>query len=140
MSDFYNSIMDIAERIRRERKRANLTQQKLADRIRANKSAVAQWETGRTHPTSLNLIAVAQALAIPVARLTGENDGQDRVEAQTPDEAALLRLFRNMTERQQTIHLNLFYSSTGLAEPVKLESDPSERGDVVPMRAVKQKT
>lgn len=138
---FYNHFMEIGDRIKRERRAAGLTQEQLAKRVGVNKSAVAQWESpaSRKGITSPNLVRVADALAIPVTRLTGDA-GPDRLETEMPDEIALVRLFRRMGPGQQRVHLNLFYSSVGLAHPEEPERDPTEGRRVATGRAIKQKT
>lgn len=137
---FYNEAMEIGDRIKAARKRAGLTQEKLAARVGVDKSAVGQWEApgSRTGITTANLVKVADALGIGVSQLIGE--GEDRLETTAPDEIALLRLFRLMDTRQKRIHLQLFYTSVGLDHPAEPEGDPSESGGMVAAGAIKQKT
>jgi transcriptional regulator with XRE-family HTH domain len=134
--------MEIGDRIKAERKARGLSQEELARRIPVNKSAVAQWESpnSRTGITTSNLVKVADTLGIPVTRLTGDSDNDDKLETQTPEEAALLRLFRQMAANQQRVHLNLFYSAVGLNQPMEPQGDPSQGGRIVRLRAAKQKT
>lgn len=139
---FYADPMEIGDRIRRERRKAGLTQTQLAARVSVDKSAVAQWESpaNRKGITSPNLIKVAIALGIPVARLTGEDEGTDVLEIKLPDELKLIRLYRLMGPRQQRVHLDLFHTSVGIAHPEEPESDPSKSVRVAARRPVKQKT
>lgn len=61
--------MTIGERIRKERLAHGLTITELAERIGVTRSAVGQWENGRTEPTRENVRAVATALGIQPQQL-----------------------------------------------------------------------
>ena len=62
----------IGAAIRRLREAKNITQQDFADMLRINRSAVAQWETGRTNPTTGRLEQVAQALGVSISTIFTE--------------------------------------------------------------------
>lgn len=121
--------MEIGDRIKRERTAAGLTQEQLAARIGVDKSAVGQWESvnSRKGITTQNLLKVADALAIPVNRLTGDDSGSDRLETTAIDEIEIVRLFRQMSADQQDIHLRLFRTSVGLNHPRESQRHPSQR-------------
>lgn len=133
-------IMEIGDRIRLERLARGLTQVELADAVGVNKSAVAQWESAanRRGITTDNLIKVARALAIPVARLTSGNDDGEPELVTLPRELALLRVFRVMSPALQDVYLKLAYVNAGLREPSEAEGDPGEGGRVT-TRPTKQK-
>lgn len=58
--------MTIAKRIRERRLNLGLTQQQVADAFGINKASVAEWESGRTQPTSERLVKLAEALQTTV--------------------------------------------------------------------------
>lgn len=130
--------MEIGDRIRQERAAAKMTQVQLADAVGVDKSAVAQWESpaSRKGITTDNLLKVAQALAIPVGRLTGDDDTH-HLETSAPDEIELVNLYRKMGPEQKDIHLRLFRTSVGIAQTRETQSNPSEGKRIVRLRATK---
>jgi transcriptional regulator with XRE-family HTH domain len=76
---------------RRER---GLTQDDLADQVGVSRSAVAQWETGRTGQITGNLSRIADVLEVSVEYLMYGNDKRAAGEVRQGDELALLRLYR----------------------------------------------
>ncbi len=89
-----NEIQNIGTRIRIARRDKGLTQDELADRVGVSRSAVAQWETGRTGQVTGNLARIAGALDVNVEYLMHGDDKRAPAEARQGDELALLRLYR----------------------------------------------
>jgi DNA-binding XRE family transcriptional regulator len=58
-----------AERLKRFRSEAGLTQGELAERAGIHRVTVARYESGRRHPGYETLETLAEALALPVGRL-----------------------------------------------------------------------
>jgi transcriptional regulator with XRE-family HTH domain len=85
---------DIGARIRTARLDRGLTQDQLAGSVGVSRSAVAQWETGRTGQITGNLSRIAEALEVGVEFLMHGNDKRAPIEARQGDELALLRLYR----------------------------------------------
>ena len=85
---------DIGIRIRARRRDKGLTQDELADQIGVSRSAVAQWETGRTGQITGNLSRIAGSLDVSVEYLVYGDDKRGAAEVQQGDELALLRLYR----------------------------------------------
>ena len=85
---------DIGTRIRTTRHERGITQDELADRVGVSRSAVAQWETGRTGQVTGNLARIAAVLEVNVEYLVHGNDKRAMAEARQGDELALLRLYR----------------------------------------------
>lgn len=85
---------DIGTRIRAARRDHGLTQDELADKVGVSRSAVAQWETGRTGQLTGNLSRIAGALDVNVEYLMYGHDKRAAGEARQGDELALLRLYR----------------------------------------------
>ena len=56
----------IGARIRMARRERGLTQDDLADQVGVSRSAVAQWETGRTGQITGNLSRIADVLEVNV--------------------------------------------------------------------------
>jgi transcriptional regulator with XRE-family HTH domain len=103
----------IGTRIRAARERRGLTQSALAGLVGVTRSAVAQWETGRSGQVGGNLTQIAAVLGVGVehlllgaggAAVTGELAGFDRVAG---DELALLRLYRECDTEDRQILLRL---------------------------------
>nr|WP_294549121.1 helix-turn-helix domain-containing protein [uncultured Rhodopila sp.] len=84
----------IGARIRAERRHRSITQDELARAIGVSRSAVAQWETGRTGQVTGNLSRIAGALGVGVEFLVYGDDKRAPAEARQGDEMALLRLYR----------------------------------------------
>jgi transcriptional regulator with XRE-family HTH domain len=61
----------LSERIKSARNKAKLTQEDLAIRLNMNPSAVGQWETARTAPSTERLAPLADALDVSVDWLLG---------------------------------------------------------------------
>jgi transcriptional regulator with XRE-family HTH domain len=85
---------DIGSRIRTIRRERGLTQDELAEQVGVSRSAVAQWETGRTGQVTGNLSRIASALRVNVEFLMVGDDKRAAAEVRQGDELALLRLYR----------------------------------------------
>jgi transcriptional regulator with XRE-family HTH domain len=85
---------DIGTRIRAARRDRGLTQDELADQVGVSRSAVAQWETGRTGQVTGNLSRIAGVLEVNVEYLMYGDDKRAAGEVRQGDELALLRLYR----------------------------------------------
>jgi transcriptional regulator with XRE-family HTH domain len=81
-------------RIRAVRRERGLTQDELADQVGVSRSAVAQWETGRTGQITGNLSRIAGILDVGVEYLMYGDDKRAAGEVCQGDELALLRLYR----------------------------------------------
>lgn len=85
---------DIGSRIRTARRERGLTQDEMAAQVGVSRSAVAQWETGRTGQVTGNLSRIAETLEVSVEYLMHGNDKRAPGEVGKGDELALLRLYR----------------------------------------------
>ncbi len=85
---------DIGTRISTTRRERGLTQDELADLVGVSRSAVAQWETGRTGQVTGNLSRIADVLEVNVEYLMYGNDKRAAGDVRQGDELALLRLYR----------------------------------------------
>jgi transcriptional regulator with XRE-family HTH domain len=85
-------MSSLSSRIRQARNGNALTQTQLAERVKVDRSAVAQWERkGGSRPTSENLGKIAIVTKVSFDWLaTGR--GKSRIAAHSPEEPAALEL------------------------------------------------
>jgi transcriptional regulator with XRE-family HTH domain len=98
---------DVGDRIRGVRRERGLTQDELAVAVGVSRSAVAQWETGRSGQLSANLSRIAGALGTGVEYLLHGDDKMAPLKAESGDELALLRLYREcaFVDRQMLLRM-----------------------------------
>jgi transcriptional regulator with XRE-family HTH domain len=96
---------DIGIRVRATRRDRGLTQDELADKVGVSRSAVAQWETGRTGQVTGNLSRIADALEVSVEYLMYGEDKRAAGDVRQGDELALLRLYRECDPEDRQILL-----------------------------------
>ena len=65
--------MSLGKRIKEARLKAGLSQEKTAELLGLSRQAVAKWESGRSAPSTANLLKLAALLQISVTELTGES-------------------------------------------------------------------
>ncbi len=58
--------MTLSKRIREQRKRCNLSQEKVAELVGVSRQAVAKWETGQSAPSTENLFKLAEIFGTTV--------------------------------------------------------------------------
>jgi transcriptional regulator with XRE-family HTH domain len=88
------TLREAGERIRQARRERGLTQESLAAAVGVSRSAVAQWETGRSGQVRGNIAGIARALQVDVEFLLYGSRLHDPLKAVGADELALLRLYR----------------------------------------------
>jgi putative transcriptional regulator len=66
--------MDFSERLKELRKKANLTQVEVAEKLGISQPAYASWERGVKKPTQENLVRIAQVLNASVDYLVGNSE------------------------------------------------------------------
>ncbi len=98
-----SSPRDIGYRIKVTRQERRITQEELASAVGVSRSAVAQWETGRSGQITGNLARIAQVLGVGVEFLM--QGGGSPPEASTGDEIALLRLYRDCSPEDRQLLL-----------------------------------
>jgi transcriptional regulator with XRE-family HTH domain len=67
--------------IARERKRAGLSQESLAEQLHVTRQTISNWESGRSLPDIESLKALAECLSVPIERLIYE---EQKLEQQEP--------------------------------------------------------
>jgi len=96
--------MIFCERLKYIREKREMSQSALARFIRITASAISQMEDGTTkRASSENIFSLARALQVnPEWLATGEGEETSGVDTTlSPDEAALLRKYHMMDERQK---------------------------------------
>jgi len=113
--------MKMAERIRRARRKAKLSQTELAEIAKVRRSAVSNWESiSDTCPTMVNLIAIARACDVSLewlgtgrGRMEFQHDPEAGVPAvdadlvELPIERELIACFRAMPMQSQSVFFDL---------------------------------
>jgi len=104
-------LVAIGRRIRLGREALGLTQAALAARVGVTRSAVAQWETGRSGQVGANLALVAEALGVGVSHLllgqlheAATDMGESHM---TGNERALVELYRGCSPSDQAVLLRI---------------------------------
>jgi|BEDMetMinimDraft_2_1075160.scaffolds.fasta_scaffold03801_2 transcriptional regulator with XRE-family HTH domain len=87
----------LAARLAALRRLQGRSQAALAQALGVSRSAVAQWETGRAAPHHAHLLQLAAYYAVSLEYLLFGEDKRAALAAQSGDEAALLRLFRELS-------------------------------------------
>lgn len=96
---------EIGDRIRATRQERRITQEELAAAVGVSRSAVAQWETGRSGQVTGNLARIAQVLGVGVEFLMQGAAPTGIPEASSADEMAMLRLYRDCAPEDRQILL-----------------------------------
>ena len=107
--------MKMAERIRRARRRADLSQAELARMLKVQRSAVSNWESASDiQPSMQNLSGIAKACAVSFEWL-GTGRGRMRLDEDLEipagdaelvdlrDERELLAMYRNLPHRKREL-------------------------------------
>jgi len=109
--------IDLGSRLRRLRRQRGLTQDELAVAVGVSRSAVAQWESGRSGQATSHLRRLAEALGIQVNDLMHDQHATETV-AQAGDERALLRLYRACSPADRQLLLLMARRLASSDEPI----------------------
>ena len=77
--------MTLGERIKKQRTKAKMSQEKLAELVGVSRQAVTKWEAGQSSPSTENLFRIAEVLGTTVDILTKEEAQQILSEEQVYD-------------------------------------------------------
>jgi transcriptional regulator with XRE-family HTH domain len=100
---------EVGSRIRAAREGLGMTQAALAQRVGVSRSAVAQWETGRSGQVGSNLTQIAAVLEVGIEHLLLGRGASAVIaelgmaEGLPGDELALLRLYRMCTADDRAV-------------------------------------
>ena len=93
--------MTLGERIRQQRQRAGLSQEKVAELVGVSRQAVTKWETGQSAPSTDNLFKLAEIFDSSVDLLLAES-----AQEELTVEARALAMFEAMQkEKEAQAHL-----------------------------------
>lgn len=84
----------VGERLRASRRKARISQQKLAAKVGVDRRTIGRWESGEQTPDPGTLFKCAGVLNTASFYLMGLRDQPDRAEFPAGDERELLGLYR----------------------------------------------
>ena len=94
--------MTIGERIKFLRRRANISQEKLANEIDVHTNTIRKWEKNITAPKTTEITLIAQKLNVPVSALYGE-DAPRGVQQSTPEPGLGLAYWGQVADNMQKL-------------------------------------
>ena len=118
--------MTIGERIRKERKAAGLTQKKLGELAGIAEPTIRKYELGKLNPKLETRIKIANAMNIPVEKLTESGLRRRRVDEDAPElspEKAVLELLSCLGYDVETNAMSESEVSALLEQGYELEDD-----------------
>lgn len=115
--------MQLGEQIRQCRLKAGLTQEGLARALNVSNRLVSHWEIGFRKPRPAHLRQIAElTFADPALFFSGEFGVEYELPVTSPEEVALLKLYRRISQRQQQNLLKLLQASVDVRK--EMEHDP----------------
>lgn len=105
--------MSLDQLIKRRRAAKGLTQRELAQRLSVSHGLVGQWETGVSKPGPMLLPVVCALLDIDMRAELGKDDQPAPQFIDSPQELALLGVFRIMRPEVRTAWINLLLDRLG---------------------------
>lgn len=100
--------MKIGARIRDLRKRNNLTQQQLADKLHVARMTVITWEQDKFIPDTANQIALARALGLPDNGITEmlylDKPGYNQEKSDLEEDAAVMLAGEDTPPQAEKVH------------------------------------
>ena len=105
--------MTLGERIKEQRTKAKMSQEKLAELVGVSRQAVTKWEAGQSSPSTENLFRIAEVLGTTVDILTKEEPHKLLTEEQVYDIYKKVRARRMKELGRHILHfaavLSLYY-------------------------------
>lgn len=93
------SSMSVGKKIAQFRKRRNITQAELAEKLHIHQTQVARWEKDRSRPRPDYLSQISEVLDVSVEELTAD-EPQNLLEIDDPELRDLLFRIKELTPRQ----------------------------------------
>ena len=93
------SSMSVGKKIAQHRKRRNITQAELAERLHIHQTQVARWEKDRSRPRPDYLAQISDVLDVPVDELTAD-EPQNLLDIEDPELRDLLFRIKELSPRQ----------------------------------------
>ena len=75
----------LSDNIREYRKKSNMSQEELAEKLGISRQSISLWETGQTQPTIDNIVALARIFNITSDMLLGNSDSVTPVQDKAPE-------------------------------------------------------
>ncbi len=118
--------MNFAENLRRLRKRDQITQEELADRLGVSRQSVSKWETGEAYPETDKLISLSDLFSVSIdVMMQGSVTDSEETEnpdvgEETPAGAEIGVYARHMNRYMVGLSLGAFFLFFGIAVCVAL--------------------
>ena len=119
--------MNITEKIKELRKKLNLTQEKLSEKIGVSAMTVRRWEWGDRIPRANELEKLAQALGTTAGYLLGETENAGAHEEKTPDEKNNLPINNTSDVSEDDLDLGYWGAMAQRAKRVAKSEDKSTK-------------
>ena len=114
---------ETAERLYQYRRRAGLSQERLAELIGVSRQAISKWERAEASPDTDNLIALSKIYGVTIDELiNGKTPINDAGGADRDDDGAPV-------EKDETVHKNSRDESESEESGASADSDPAESDD-----------
>lgn len=99
MPDMSNVRKNIARNILYYRKKMNLTQKDLADKLNVRNSAISNWEKEQNSPDITTLFDMCRVFGIDINEMCGFQESSSVTETLAPDEHYLIDIYRTLNEQ-----------------------------------------
>lgn len=106
--------MTLGEKIKTERKKSCLSQEKIADIVGVSRQAVTKWEADQSAPSTENLIALAGLFHIPLDELVSNKAQNEAPQGKQPN----LILRSNLTMLAIALQAGMLFSCTQVSYTV----------------------
>ncbi|WP_298023893.1 helix-turn-helix domain-containing protein [uncultured Dysosmobacter sp.] len=114
----------------RERKKAGLSQETLAEQLHVTRQTISNWESGRSLPDIESLKALAQALNVPIERLIYDQQAVQTKQAPDPLFSAIFQdLRRDFALDIWCRRLGIFVLVWGLFSGISAASGAVQTGE-----------
>lgn len=89
--------MELGEKIKNERKKRNISQQKIADYLNISRQAVSRWENNVSLPDLTTLVLIAKYFEIPLESFTEEDQTPVKDEKESDNEVSRDEVIKKAT-------------------------------------------
>uniref|UniRef100_UPI00344D4A61 helix-turn-helix domain-containing protein n=1 Tax=Carnobacterium sp. TaxID=48221 RepID=UPI00344D4A61 len=89
--------MELGEKIKNERKKRNISQQKIADYLNISRQAVSRWENNVSLPDLTTLVLIAKYFEIPLESFTEEYQTPVKDEKESENEVTRDEVIKKAT-------------------------------------------
>jgi transcriptional regulator with XRE-family HTH domain len=89
--------LELGEKIKNERKKRNISQQKIADHLNISRQAVSRWENNVSLPDLNTLVLIAKYFEIPLESFTEEYQVPEKFEKESNNEVTRDEVIKKAT-------------------------------------------